>query len=61
MNLGILIVVQTIYKNHSIDVTIRYGTAIVFVILMIVMTVFSVRDVNRIHMIKNEKGYKFDS
>ena len=54
MNLGILIAVQTIYKNKAYDEKIRYGTAITFGILMIVMTFFSVRDVNNIHKIKKE-------
>lgn len=61
VNLGILIVVQTIYKNKNFELWIRYGTAIVFALLMMLMTYFSVKDVNRIHRVKNEKGYKFDS
>ena len=61
VNLGILIVVQTIYKNKELDQNLRYGTAIVFAILMFVMTYFSVKKVNEIHRIKNLKGYKFDS
>jgi len=60
VNLGILIVVQTIYKDEDLDIKIRYGTAIIFVIIMLVMTYFSVKDVNNIHKIKNELGYKFD-
>lgn len=61
VNLGILIAVQTIYKNKDIDKNIRYGTAIIFAILMIVMTYTSVREVDNIHKIKNSQGYKFDS
>ena len=28
--------------------------------MMVLMTIFAVKDVDQIHRIKNEKGYKFD-
>ena len=48
INLSILIVVQCIYKNKNFSKEIRYATAIVFAILMILMTMYSVREVNEI-------------
>ena len=50
-----------IYKNKNFSKEIRYATAVVFAILMILMTVYSVREVNDIHKVKKEQGYKFDS
>ena len=61
INLSILIVVQCIYKNKNFSKEIRYATAIVFAILMLLMTMYSVREVNEIQKTKNDQGYKFDS
>lgn len=60
LNLVILIATQFIFKNKELSKSLRYSTAGIFTVLMFLMTVFSVKEVDYIHKVKNTMGYKFD-
>lgn len=60
VNFAVLIVTQFVYKNEDLSPAVRYSTAAVFALLMIGMTVSSVKEVHKIHATKHQLGYKFD-
>ena len=57
----ILIATQFIYKNKELSEVLRYSTAAIFTLLMVIATIFAVKEVYRIQQVKIDKKYVFDS